>query len=213
MRWNKNGQDRGSIMIEGLFGVLACVFIMTFMLSFGFYLYQHTVLSIVANEIAEEVVMTYKYKDVDDCSEITVDKVKNVGRYRNLLFASQYESSNEEKGTALANIRLSKTALAKEVNAPVVEIERVGDDVGRIHYAVTLSQKYEFMLGDILKIMGFSDAETISSTVYVEAVDISSYINTVKMTNYGLEKIKDINPFLKTLDAVIRLMNSVYSFF
>lgn len=213
MKQEEIKNECGTVMLEGVFGVFVSIIVMAFLLSFGFYLYQQTMVDIVANEVAEEVVMTYKFKDVDDCSEITLDKVKNLGRYRYFLFAGQYDSANEQKATTLANVRLSKTSLAKADSAPKVEIEKVGDDLGRMHYEVTLTQNYEFMMGDILSLVGLSDAETISTTVYVEAVDVSNYINTVKMTNYGLKKFSGAVPLLNTVNSVIKLMKSVYDFF
>lgn len=213
MKQEEIKNECGTVMLEGVFGVFVSIIVMAFLLSFGFYLYQQTMVDIVANEVAEEVVMTYKFKDVDDCSEITLDKVKSLGRYRYFLFAGQYDSANEQKATTLANVRLSKTSLAKADSAPKVEIEKVGDDLGRMHYEVTLTQNYEFMMGDILSLVGLSDAETISTTVYVEAVDVSNYINTVKMTNYGLKKFSGAVPLLNTVNSVIKLMKSVYDFF
>lgn len=209
----KVNNEKGTVILEGVFGVFVSIIVMTFFLSLGFYMYQQTMVNIVANEIAEEVVMTYKYCDVDDCSEITIDKVKNLGRYRYLLFAGKYDKANEQKGTTLSNVRLSKTSLAQSDSAPKLTIDKVGDDVGRMHYEVTLTQNYKFMLGGILGLIGRSDTETISTTVYVESVDVSNYINTVKMTNYGLDKFTGAVPLLNTVNSVIELMESVYNFF
>ncbi len=208
-----NSSESGTVMIEGVFGVFVSIIVMAFLLSFGFYVYQQTMVDIVANEIAEEVVMTYKFKDAEDCSDILIDDVRNIGRYRYFLFAGQYDSMNETKGSTLANIRLSKTTLAKSNSTPKVEIEKIGDDLGRMHYEVTLTQNYEFMMGDILSFVGLADAETLTSTVYVEAVDVSNYMNTVKMTNYGLKKFSGAVPLLNTVNSVIKLMKSVYDFF
>lgn len=205
--------ERGTVMIEGVFGLVVSIIVMVLLLSFGFYLYQRTMVAIVANEIAEEVVMTYKFHDIDDCADISLSDVQNVGRYRYFLFAEQYDSANEAKGTALANVRLSKTSLEQSNSAPKVEIEKVGDDLGRMHYEVTLTQNYDFIMGDILSLVGIADAKTLSTTVYVEAVDVSNYVNTVKMTNYGLEKFAGAVPFLKTVNSVIKLMKSVYNIF
>lgn len=213
MKQKRIKSECGTVILEGVFGVFVSIIVMAFLLSFGFYLYQQTMVDIVANEVAEEVVMTYKFKDADDCSKITLEKVKNLGRYRYFLFAGQYDSTNEQKATTLANVRLSKTSLAKADSAPKVEIEKVGDDLGRMHYEVTLTQNYEFVMGDILRLVGLSDVETISTTVYVEMVDISHYINTVKMTNYGLKKFRGAVPLLNTVNSVIKLMKSVYNLF
>ena len=203
MQRKHTDKERGAVMLEGVFGVCVSIIVMIFLLSFGFYLYQVTMVDIVANEIATEVVQTYKFKNVSDSSDISLTDVTSVGRYRYILFASQYDSANEAKGATLAQTE----------SMPTVQIEKVGDDVGRMHYEVTLSQEYSFLLGDVLSIVGLDASDTISATVYVEAVDVSNYINTVKMTNYGLSKFVSANPLLKTVDSVIKLMESVYKFF
>ena len=46
---------------KGVFGVFVSIIVMALLLSFGFYLYKQTMVDIVANEVAEEVVMTYKF--------------------------------------------------------------------------------------------------------------------------------------------------------
>ncbi len=213
MKSKRKNDEQGTVMLESVFGIFVSIIIMAFLLSFGFYLYQQTVMDIVANETAEEVVQTYKLRNVNDCSEISLDDVTGVARYRYLLFATQYDKANETKGATLANVRLSKTSLAQSDSAPRVEIEKIGDDIGRMHYEVTLTQEYEFMLGDLLEFMGLQDAETMSTTVYVESVDISNYINTVKMVNYGLDKVTDAVPLLNMVNSVIKMMKSVYDIF
>ena len=213
MKSKRKNDEQGTVMLESVFGIFVSIIIMAFLLSFGFYLYQQTVMDIVANETAEEVGQTYKLRNVNDCSEISLDDVTGVARYRYLLFATQYDKANETKGATLANVRLSKTSLAQSDSAPRVEIEKIGDDIGRMHYEVTLTQEYEFMLGDLLEFMGLQDAETMSTTVYVESVDISNYINTVKMVNYGLDKVTDAVPLLNMVNSVIKMMKSVYDIF
>lgn len=206
--------EHGAVMLEGVFGVFVSIIVMAFMLSFGFYLYQQTMVNIVANEIAEQVSHTYKFRgEVSDNSYISSDNISDVGRYRYLCFSGKYESANENKAITLASTRLSKTAFAKAKGQPTVEIETVRDDLGRMHYEVTLTQEYEFMMGDILKLIGLNGVETLSSTVYVESVDVSNYINTVKMANYGLDKLSSDMPFLDLVDSVIKMMNSIYNIF
>ena len=213
MEWEKEGNERGAVMLEGVFGILVSILVMALLLSLGFYLYQRTVVRIVANEIAEEVAITYKLRNVGDSTSISLNDITGIGKYRYYLFANTFTRENEAKATALAGERLPKTALAKADGAPEVEITVVKDDVGRMHYEVTLRQDYTFLLGKILNLLGIEKSGTLSSTVYVEAVDISYYINTVKMTNYGLEKFTDAISVLKAVDSVVKLMKSVYGIF
>lgn len=61
MKQEEIKNESGTVMLEGVFGVFVSIIVMAFLLSFGFYLYQQTMVDIVANEVAEEVVMTYKF--------------------------------------------------------------------------------------------------------------------------------------------------------
>ncbi len=213
MRKTPRNNECGTVMIEGVFGVFVSIIVMVLLIAFGFYAYQQTMFDIVANEIAEEIVMTYKYRNAEDCSSITFDDVKKPGRYRFLIFGGKYDSANESKGATLASARLAKTTLAQPCGEPTVEIKKVGSDIGRMHYEVTLTQTYKYLMGDLLNMLGIPGTQTVSKTVYVESVDISNYFNTVKLANYGANKAKGLNPFLEALNSITKLMKSVYDLF
>ena len=52
--------ERGAVLLESTYCILISIIVLMFMVSFGFFLYQNTVVTIVANEAAEEVSQTYK---------------------------------------------------------------------------------------------------------------------------------------------------------
>ena len=56
---NKKNES-GEIMLEAVFCIIVTLFVVMFLLGIGFVLYQHTVVSIVNNEVAEEISHTYK---------------------------------------------------------------------------------------------------------------------------------------------------------
>jgi hypothetical protein len=209
MKKEQMKSERGMILIEGVLGMLVSVIVMAILLSLGFFLYQKSMVDIVAGEIAEEVVTTYKFRDIESASDITLDKVTSLGMYR-MVLAGMYKTANEKKATNIADHHLSKTSLAKAGNGPTVKIVPVGDDVGRIHYEVTLTQEYTFLMSDLLNIIGLKDMGKISSTVYVTSTDVGQFINTVKLANYGLKKFKDVSPLTKAMDSVIKAIRSIY---
>jgi hypothetical protein len=209
MKKEQMKSERGMILIEGVLGMFVSIIVMAILLSLGFFLYQKSMVDIVANEIAEEAVTTYKFRDVKSASEITLDNVKNIDMYR-MILSGMYKTANEKKATSIADHHLSNTSLAKADDAPTVKIVPVGDDVGRIHYEVTLTQEYTFLMSDLLNIIGLKDVGKISSTVYVTSVDVSQYINTIKLANYGLGKFKDASPLTKAIDSVIKAIRSIY---
>lgn len=204
--------ERGAVMLESTYCILISIFVLMFMLSFGFFLYQKTTVTIVANEIAEEVSQTYKLRNVTDSSSILPEDISGIGKYRYLFFADDFNSKNEIKAITLANVRLTKTALAEEEGNLSVNVETVVDDIGRRHYEVTLKQKYSFLLGELLSIIGQQDTQTLEKTVYVESVDVLNYVNTVKFTKYGLNKAKeaDFTGILKFVDSAISLLHSIF---
>lgn len=204
--------DSGAVMIEGVFGVFACVLVLTFLLAFGFYVYQKTVFRIVANEIAEEVALTYKYKNAQNANNVQKSDVTGVGKYRYLLNAKSFRSASETKLKNLAERRLTLASLAKKNGGVSVSTKFVGDDIGRFHLEVTVTQKYGFLLGDILKVVRIKNAESLKSTVYAQGTDVLFYVNTVKLANYGFGKLGD-TPLLGVVNSVIKMMQSVYKIF
>ena len=110
----------------------------------------------------------------------------------------------------MANVRLTKSSLAKEDGGLSVNVETIVDDIGRRHYEVTVKQSYSFLLGDLLNFIGRTETQTIERTVYVESVDVLNYINTVKVTKYGIDKVKDNSAFLGLIDSAISLLQSIF---
>ena len=204
--------QKGSIMLEGVFGVLASMFVLFFLLSFGLYLYQQTLVGIVTNEVAEEIATTYKYLDVSENSTIALENVTSIGRYRYLLCSGRFDQGNKQKGESIATAHLSKTSLALSENSLNVSIKKVSDDVGRVHFEVTLSDSYDFMLGGLLDIVGIDTTDNISRTAIVESVDILNYVNSVKTVNYFMGKADEI-PILNTISSVIGTIRSVAHLF
>lgn len=207
----KNGQnERGAIVLESTYCILFAAIMLVFLMSFGFFLYQNVMVTVVANEVAEEVSQTYKLRNVTDSSSVSEADVSSVGKYRYLFFADRFETKNETKAKNLANVRLSKTSLAEDEGAVHVDVKAVVDDIGRRHYEITVQQKYSFMLGKLLSFVGQRDIQTLEKTVYVESSDVLHYVNTVKMTQYGLNKLKDNSSVLGLFDSAISLLHSIF---
>lgn len=210
MKMKSGTNERGAIVLESTYCILFAAIMLVFLISFGFLLYQNVVVTVVANEVAEEVSQTYKLRNVTDSSSVSEADVSSVGKYRYLFFADRFESKNETKAKNLANVRLSKTALAEDEGTVQVDVKAVVDDIGRRHYEVTVRQKYSFMLGKLLSFVGQQDVQTLEKTVYVESSDVLHYVNTVKMTQYGINKLKDNSSVLGVFDSAISLLHSIF---
>lgn len=202
--------ERGAVILESTYCILISIIVLMFIISFGFFLYQNAMVTVVANEVAEEVSQTYKLRNVSDSSSISSSDISSIGHYRYLFFSDSFNTKNAVKAKNYANIRLSKTSLAEEEGSLSVNVETIVDDIGRRHYEVTVSQKYSFLLGDLLSFIGQKDVQTISRTVYVESSDVLSYINTVKATKYGIGELSDKFESTQAIDKAISLLKSVF---
>lgn len=205
--------EHGVVILEATYCIVLAIFVLMFLLSFGFFLYQNTMVSIVANEIASEISQTYKLRDVSDSSSVTSANIGGIGRYRYLLHESDFNAKNELKARNLAGTRLQQTTMAEENGTLQVDIKTVVDDIGRRHYEVTVRQKYTFLLGGLLEVIGQHEIQTVEATAYVESSDVLSYVNTVKLTQYGMKKMKELDPtgVANLMDNAISLLHSIFS--
>lgn len=206
----KNKNEQGAIMLEAVYCILIVIIVFMFLLSFGFYLYQKTVVGIVANDIAEEISRSYKFRNITDDSSIDVTDISGIGKYRYFIFSNSFKSNNETKAYNLANTRLSKNSFAKRNGGLSVKLDTVVDDIGRRHYVVTLKQKYNFLFEDMLTTLGIADINTIEATAYAESVDVLHYVNMVRTTKYGIGKVKDNSSVLGLIDKAIKLLHTIF---
>lgn len=174
--------ERGAVMLEATWCVVLVMFVFLFLISLGFLLYQQSLVHIVANEAAAELSQTYKYRNAADSSTVKVSDVKTVGIYRYLLNGKKFLRSNEQKLESIAESRLALTSLAEERGDLSVIVERIPDDLGRYHLKIKVSQRYGFLLGDFLTLIGLDEYHTLSSTVYVAGTDILFYMNSIQTT-------------------------------
>lgn len=208
-------EESGAIMLEGVFAITVILFVMIFMISFGFYLYQVSVTPIIANHIAEEIGQSYKFSAVKDASQLSEGDVSSkelLYRYF-ILKSSKLKGNNGKKGTTIAVSRIPQTALAKMNGTPEVTIEVVSEDIGRMHYEVTVTQKYSFLMGAILELIGRKETETFSYTAYAEGVDVLNYVDTFKLATFAINELNGVSPVIKMVNTIVGLCHTVYSFF
>ena len=215
----KGRSEDGQIMLEAVFCILATIFVLAFVFALGFVFYQHTLVAIVANEVAEEVSQTYKLENVSDSTNISAydvrasDGSKGIGKYRYYFFASVYRDKATDLANDLMQQHLGYTSLADDVGDMIVEIEVVKDDVGRRHYAVTVRQKYQFMLGGILKLFGLWEEKEISATAYVMGVDVLHHVNAVKNGEYMIDELAEDVTVVKSFNSLIKFANNIMKLF
>lgn len=201
--------ESGVVMIEATYCIVACIIVLMFFLSLGFYLYQNSTMGVVANEIAEETALTYKYKNATDSSNITLDDVKNVGKFRYMFFSGSFKSKSNERANNIIDQRLTKSALAYINGSPTAKVEVVADTIGRNHYKITISQRYDFLFADILKWIGIDPHANISAVSYSAGIDVLSYTNVVRNTQFVCDYLTDTSSILELVNSVIDLLHTI----
>lgn len=214
---NRDEGESGVIILESTFCVLICMVVLFLLLSAGFYFYQVVMVQVVANETAENIAATYKYADLKDSADLTADDIADIGLYRYWFSnGTDLEAACETTGASYANGRLSKTSLALSNGSPTVTVETVTDDIGRMHYKVTVTQTYTFLLGDILNLIGLEGTQQLTATAYVQGVDISHYINSVKTWKSVTDTVVGlsggagaVNSILSAVSSVVKLLEDL----
>ena len=203
--------ERGSVMIESVYCIIFVMFMSFFLLSFGFFLYEKAMFDFSVNQIAEDVVMTYKLEEKHDtfsASQITEDAVKDVAGYRYFIWNNSVRENNESKLEKGIVKRLSAPSFQKREGDVFCTIKQVDDDIGRRHYEVTVSQNYSFMLSQFLSFIGIHDGMSFEKTVYVEGVDMLDYVNSVKYVSYVTNKMKSNSSVFGLIDSFIKMVQS-----
>ena len=203
-------EEGGALIIEATYCLFAAVLVMMILLSFGFYIYEKCLVQTIADEAAEEAAQTYKYGDLVDDSEdvITADIVSEIKMYRYIFSSTKLTYSAESKALNSAAVHITKTSFGGN-SGVTVEVEPVTESIGRIHYEVTVTHQYSFMLADMLSAMGMEDALVISSTAYSESFDAMNYVSSVKAVKYISDKIVDSSTALKLVNQVLSLVTTV----
>ena len=201
-------EENGAIILESTYCVLLSTIVFFFLMSLSFYLYDQTLITIIANQTSSEVAQTYKLRYVEDSSELSTEDISGIGKYRYLFFKQNFDSANRNKARTITNMRLEETSFAEEGGADIT-VETVVDDIGRRHYVVTVKQKSSFLLGGLLKTFGIDTGNTLEATSYATSVDVLSYVNTIKLTKYGCGKLEK-NSFIKMFDSAIKLLHTIF---
>ena len=195
------------LILEATFGLFITMVVMMFLLSIGLLLYQRVLVTVVANQTANDIAQVYKLWDVSDNGSLTKEDVTDIKIFRGFR-KDKFDAKNTKKAYAYISSRLKQTSLAPPDGMLDVTVETVHDDIGRNHYEITVTQKYVFLFGDILNMMGLRGYDEISTVSRVEAKDMTGYISTVKLYKYLAKKTEN-NSFVKIVSSVMGIFENI----
>lgn len=210
-RWWRE-EERGSLMIDGMIAMLITMFLLVFLMSFGFLLYQQWVVAQVANDTAARVAQSYVYPNTDPImGYINVEQIADVPIFR--YMGDSLEEENSDKGEKVAAWALKLSSLAYPVSDPEISVETMYDSLARRHVEVTITAEYEIPFGGALRYFGMSDTFTYSATGEAVCVDLLDYVNTVDTVKaltgntFGSKTLKVINSIASMVDKLADLFS------
>lgn len=177
--------DRGEIMLESSFVMISVFLMLTVMLSLSFMFYQQSMITSVAAEISSSVAKNYKYTDTDlKTSEFTVSDASSIRKYRLTLSTGKLMREHEEQADTYGAERIKLTTLGINSSDVDVSCQLVHTGIGRAYIKVTVTNKTDFFLSNVLEAFGIYDGEGFSATSYSECTDMTAYASTVNFSNY-----------------------------
>ena len=93
--------ESGAVMLESALCICAALIVIVMFMALGFLVYQHAMMGIVANQVAEEIAATSKLKNVSDASSVTHADVVGVRNFRALVMFD-FTKANKTKAKNLA---------------------------------------------------------------------------------------------------------------
>lgn len=207
--------ERGEMMIESMLVLIPILFVLVFLLSLGFFFYQHWNIQITANEVATKVAESYPYLDTDVGKGVSnYSQVQSVDKYRYLkLFGKdKYEEDNKTRGKTYGKKYLSLVSLAYAQGEPNIEIEVVEDAFACRHIHTTVNGKYKLPFGEGFEIFGMKSEYAYSADGYAICTDMSDYLGSI---NYAanLEGILGLNKIsvYKTANSIMGMIKKIAS--
>ncbi|MGN0488109.1 MAG: TadE/TadG family type IV pilus assembly protein [Ruminococcus sp.] len=208
LKSNKSGE----ITIEAMLVTIPTIFVLLFLISLGFLLYQHWNMQIAVDDAASKIAGTYAVLDADDkTGNVNAEGYRNVQCYRNLQIgffgsAGDYIKSSEKRVNEYLVKRLNKTSFAKSIGDPTIDFEIVKDGYARKHISITAKSTFRIPFSEGLELFGMSGKREYTATASADCVDMLDYVNAVKFAEVAPSYIDS-----KVADAVTEWMKVIQS--
>lgn len=201
----------GMMALEGLIILTLVIFLLVFLTSFGFLLYQQWNVSLAANDTAMRIAQSYPFPQTDPVMGFQNEDMRaDMSPYR-YLFGS-LEEKNRTKAEKYLRWSLSAGGLAAAVGQPDIEVTTSQDAMARRHVEVEVTARYEIPFGGVLEFFGMDGTVEYHAVGRAVCVDVSDYINTID-TLKAVTGESFGSKFIKTIDSVIGMIQDIARLF
>jgi hypothetical protein len=203
----------GELTIEAMAVTIPTIFVMIFLLSLGFLLYQHWNMQIAVDNTTSKIAGTYATIKADNkTGEISAADYMDVACYRNLQVgffgsAGNYLKSNQQRTTKYVKERMNSLTFATPVSEPIVDVKVVNDAYARKHLSVKVQADYRIPFCEGLEILGMKGTRTYKVNSNADCIDMLDYLNAVKMAEVAPTYIKSdiasaVTEWMKVIQSV-----------
>ncbi len=207
----KAKSEKGEIMLESILVMIPTLFVMVFLLSLGFLLYQKWNVQFVADDVASKVAVSYEYIDSNmPNAKVTEQQAQKTSLYKYLFSIDKYNEKNAEKGRNYGMKILKLTGYGVGVGNENIEVTVEEDSLARRHVCVEVTGTYKIPFSEGLEIFGIDGTRTFSATSYAECVDVSDHINTVVFGERVGEILFGESKILETINTWIGVFKNLF---
>ena len=211
--WALLHDENGEVMLESTIIMLLTIFILIAMISVGFLFYQQSMVTCVANDLAADLASSYKI-GAYDTSNVSSNALNNVKLYRTSVAMAKMKEMHTQTADKLVKEKVSMATLGITTKEPTVSnIDLKLDNIGRMHFEVTVSMECEILFGGALKYFGIIQSNpTFTATGRAECLDITSYASHVQFVQYigtKLAKQENLNKTVTTILGIFQDANSI----
>ena len=184
--------EDGEIMLEAILVVIPTLFVMIFLLSLGFLLYQKWNIQYIADEVASKVAARYEYVDEElPEGEIHLKDAQKTVLYKYLFHADDFEKKSRAKAEKYGKLLSQKIGYGIGTGDEIIELQVEEDSLARRHIRVTITGTYRIPFSEGLEIFGIEGTRVYTAISYAECVDVSDYMNTVVFADRAGEILID----------------------
>lgn len=207
-RTDTDGQ-RGEIMLEAAIIFIPVLLLLLMMLSLTFLFYEEAMMNSIANEIAENVAVNLKYRDLGPNDDPMPDNIASERMFRLTFGESKVEGDQKDWAEAYANWRIPLTTFGIGGDEAQVECKVSLSGIGRAYVQVTVKRQTEIFLGGVLTYLGIlEDDSEVGATAYAECVDLMGYTSLINFVEYASNKLSAFNPVGKLYSEVKGLLEA-----
>lgn len=217
---DKENNDRGEIMIEGMIVMVITMFILVWILGLGFLYYQRYVTTVVTNDAVVKIASTYNNPTSDIImGYVTTEDVSNRDLYRGFTVgsnSSDLHTVNEDRAESYVEYILDSANFAGTVKNVDVDLKMVPDSTVRRHIELTTICEYNTPFGEIFEMFGMGRTAKYTVTASADYSDMADFVSTV---NFGkalsdgrlLQNTGFVNSVVRFLNKLVEVYNHSHS--